>query len=829
MKTIRHCRCVLGSVACAALIFTGLRYVRADTVEEYKHPPRPIADLIDARPTPTVILSPTKEWMAIGERRPLPPIAELAQPELRLAGLRINPRTNGPSRESYFTDLKLLRIDGGQERAVEGIPAKPRIGNVRWSPDGKKVAFTSTAEKGIELWYLDVEKPAARRVTPRLLNGASGAPFQWVSDSNTFIARFVVERGEPPQIPMVPVGPAVQESTGRKAPSRTYQDLLQNAHDEANFDYYTTAQAAVVSLAGEIRPLGPAGTVNRAEPSPDGRFVLVETVHRPYSYLVPMSRFPRRIEVFDRTGKLVRQLSDLPLAEEIPIAMDAVRTGPRAVQWRDDAPATLAWFEAQDGGDPKREAAIRDRTFMLAAPFEGEAAESWTTELRAEGLIWGSDRLALLTEWRWKDRKTRTWIINPSQPAAAPTLLFERSFEDRYSDPGSPMLRDTPQGTSVLLTDEAGRLFLVSEGASPEGDRPFLDRFDLTTRQAQRLWRSEAPYYEYPTELLDVEKQVLITRRESVAEPPNYFLRRLSGPADPEPITRFPHPAPQMKDVYKEQIRYERGDGVKLTGTLYLPPGKRPEDGPFPMLMWAYPQEFKSADAAGQVTDSPYRFVFTPAGSPLLWLVHGFAVLDDPSLPIVGEGDAEPNDTYVKQLVAGAQAAVDEVVRRGVADRGRIGVGGHSYGAFMTANLLAHCDLFRAGIARSGAYNRTLTPFGFQAEERTFWQSPECYITMSPFTHADKINEPILLIHGAADNNPGTFTIQSERFYHALKGHGATSRLVLLPHESHGYQARESLLHMAWEMTRWLDTYVRDAKPLEAPSTETAGAAGKGS
>lgn len=826
-------RFVLWTAACAPLICVSLDFVHADSVEEYRQPPKAIADLIDARPTPTVILSPTKEWLVIADRRPLPPIAELAQPELRLAGMRINPRTNGPSRESYFTNLKLLRIDGGQERAVEGLPPKPRIGNVRWSPDGKKVAFTSTTETGVELWCFEVDKMAARRITPRLLNGASGSPYQWVSDNETLVARFVLDRGAPPQAPIVPVGPTIQESTGRKAPSRTYQDLLQNAHDEAMFDYYTTSQAAAVTLAGEVALLGGAGTITRAEPSPDGKFVVLETVHRPYSYIVPMSRFPRRIEIFDRAGKLVREMANLPLAEEIPIAMDAVRTGPRGVQWRDDAPATLAWFEAQDGGDPTCQAEKRDKIFALSAPFEGDAEGTWTTELRAEGLSWGNDHLALLTEWRWKDRKSRTWIVDPSRPAAAPTLLFDRSFEDRYADPGNPVLRDTPQGTAVLLTDDAGRtLHLTGDGASPEGDRPFLDRLDLTTRESKRLWRSEAPYFEYAAEVLDVEKLVLLTRRESVSEPPNYFVRQLSGTAEAKAITGFPHPAPQMKDVYKEQIRYERGDGVKLTGTLYLPPGKTPLDGPFPMLMWAYPQEFKSADAAGQVTDSPHRFVFTSPSSPLLWLLHGYAVLDDPSLPIVGEGEAEPNDTYVKQLVAGAQAAVDEVVRRGVADRSRIAVGGHSYGAFMTANLLAHCDLFRAGIARSGAYNRTLTPFGFQSEERTFWQSPDVYVTMSPFTHADRINEPILLVHGAADNNPGTFTIQSERFYHALKGQGASARLVLLPHESHGYQARESLLHLAWETAQWLDNHVRDAKPRtpEVPSNTVGdkGAAGKG-
>ncbi|MRR10727.1 S9 family peptidase, partial [bacterium] len=326
--------------------------------------------------------------------------------------------------------------------------------------------------------------------------------------------------------------------------------------------------------------------------------------------------------------------------------------------------------------------------------------------------------------------------------------------------------------------------------------------------QTRRLFRSEAPHYELPVEILDPAQGTFLTRRESVSEPPNYYVRNLKTNSD-RALTAFPHPTPQIAGVYKELIRYEREDGVKLTGTLYLPPGKKPADGPFPLLMWVYPQEFKSADAAGQVTDSPYRFVRVSPMSPLLWLAAGYAVLDDPTMPIVGEGQAEPNDTYVKQLVAGARAAVDEMVRRGIAERGRIAIGGHSYGAFTTANLLAHTDLFAAGIARSGAYNRTLTPFGFQAEERTFWQAPETYFIMSPFSHADKIKKPLLLIHGEADNNPGTFPMQSERFFSALKGHGATVRLIMLPHESHGYRARESLLHMAAEMTDWLQACIR--------------------
>jgi dipeptidyl aminopeptidase/acylaminoacyl peptidase len=538
----------------------------------------------------------------------------------------------------------------------------------------------------------------------------------------------------------------------------------------------------------------------------------VETIHRPYSYLVPIYRFPRCIEVWDTEGELVRRIADLPLAEDVPIGFGAVPTGPRSFRWRSDRPATLYWVEARDGGDPRRQADIRDQVFTLAAPFEASPRPLAALALRYGGVTWGHDRLALVEEGWWKTRKSRTWILDPSDPDSEPELLFDRSSEDRYNDPGSPMMTRTPAGTYVLLTGGEGKsIFLTGRGASPEGNRPFLDRLDLDTRESVRLWRSEAPHYESAVDFMDPALRTVLTRRESVREPPNYFLRRLDN-GELEQLTRFPHPTPALGRVKKELIRYTRDDGVQLTAKLYLPPDYDPErDGPLPTLMWAYPREYKSATAAGQVKDSPYRFVRAGWSSPLPWLLHGYAVLDDAALPIIGEGDEEPNDTFVQQLVAGAKAAIDEAARRGVTDPNRIAVGGHSYGAFMTANLLAHSDLFRAGIARSGAYNRTLTPFGFQAEERTFWEAPEIYFQMSPFMHAEEIDEPILLIHGAADNNSGTFPMQSERFYNALKGHGATARLVMLPHESHGYRARESVMHMLWEMTEWLDRYVKNA------------------
>ena len=503
----------------------------------------------------------------------------------------------------------------------------------------------------------------------------------------------------------------------------------------------------------------------------------------------------------------------MPLAEEIPIVFDSVAPGPRSFGWRDDASATLYWTEAQDGGDPRVMTDVRDIVHMLPAPFLGDPMALVSLGFRYQGVLWGDDNLALVSErWR-KTRRSRTWVVEPGIQNEDPQLLFDRSSEDRYSDPGRPLTRSTALGRSVLLTADDGKtLFYTGEGASPEGDRPFLDKRTLLAgdeSQVVRLWRSEVPYYEAPVDFIDPERRFLLTRRESKTAPANYYVRHLESGILRQ-LTHFPHPTPQLANVQKELVRYQRRDGVQLTATLYLPPDYTPDEGPLPMLMWAYPREFKSANAAGQVRTSPYRFVRVSPTGALPWLTQGYAVFDGPAMPIIGEGDEEPNDTYIEQLVASAKSAVDEVVRRGLADPKRIAIAGHSYGAFMTANLLAHSDLFAAGIARSGAYNRSLTPFGFQAEPRTFWEAPEIYFAMSPFMHAADINEPMLMIHGEADNNSGTFPLQSKRMYSALKGAGATVRLVMLPHESHGYRARESTMHMLWEMTEWLDRYVKN-------------------
>ncbi|MFN3596625.1 MAG: prolyl oligopeptidase family serine peptidase [Rubricoccaceae bacterium] len=802
------------------------RLAHAQEALSFQTPAPELQRLVDAPLTPAVMLSPDRTLMALMARPALPALEDLAAPELGLGGLRLNPVTNGPSRGGSFTGIVLrATAPGGAERPVTGLPEGAlRIRNASWSPDARYLAFTLDRDDRVELWVADAATAAARRVLPDALNDAApGTPFTWVGGRGALVARVIpAGRGPAPTQGRVPAGPVVQENLGRAAPARTLQNLLASPHDEALFDYYLTSQLVRVDVAtGAAMPIGPAAVYTGTAPSPDGRYLLTQARMRPYSYLVGWNRFPNRVEVWDlASGERVRTIAELPLHESIPIAFGSVEAGPRSYMWRADAPATLVWAEAQDGGDIRAPADVRDRLFMLPAPFTGAPVALVDLPLRFAGITWGTDDVALVTETQWQTRLRRTYLVAPGRPGAPPRVLLEGSTEDAYNDPGQPMTdRDAATGYSTLIV-ESGRggpfIYLAGTGASPEGDRPFVRRFSLATGQTTELFRSAAPYLERPIGFLDAARRVLLTQRESPTEPPNYFARTLATGAL-RALTNFAHPYPELAQIHRETIHYTRADGVPLTATLYLPAGYDAQrDGPLPAFVWAYPTEFRSADAAGQRSGSPYQFTRVSFQGAVPYVTRGYAVLDDASFPIVGEGEAEPNDTFVEQLVMNAEAVIAEGVRRGVVDPDRVAVGGHSYGAFMTANLLAHSDLFRAGIARSGAYNRTLTPFGFQREERTYWQDPDLYNRMSPFMNADKIDEPILLIHGQADDNPGTFTLQSERLYGALRGLGRTARLVLLPFESHGYAARESILHMLWEQDRWLETYVKNAPPRQA-------------
>jgi len=792
----------------------------------YQLPPAPLQAIVDTARAPALSLSPRRDLAAMVQTPPLPAISVVAQPELKLAGMRINPRTYSSSQFSFGTDLCLLDIATQKEIPLAGLPDGLRIADLSWAPDQRHLAFSHIAHAdeaggaaGVELWLLDVAARAVRKLSAQPLSAVYGRGFWWLPDSQGLLLQLKpAGLGQAPLASGIPSGPSGQDSQpGAGARQlRTYPDLLKNEEDALLFAHYVTAQLARIDLAGGIRTLGAPDQFSGVAIAPGGRYFLTSSIVRPYSYMVPASSFGKRIEVRDMDGTVVHTVLERPLEEGLPPGNDAVSSGVRSVSWRVDAPATLVWVEAQDGGDPAVESAVRDIVYTCAWPFDGAPQVLARLGSRYAGIAWGRSDLALLTEHWYKTRALKQWRIAPDAPEREAELIYAGSSEDRYQDPGSPVMRSDAAGFPRLLIGPGSTILLDGAGASADGDRPFIDRFSLESKQKERLFQSAAPYFENVVAVLNDDGSRLLATRESPTERPNYFVRETGADGIPRwtALTRFPHPTPQLIGVQKEQIRYRRADGVDLTATLMLPPGyEAARDGPLPMLMWAYPQEFKSASAAGQTTGTPYGFNAVGYWGPAAFLAMGYAVLDNPSFPIVGHGEQEPNDSYLAQLVADAEAAVDEVVRRGVAERHRIAIGGHSYGAFMTANLLAHTRLFRAGIARSGAYNRTLTPFGFQMEERPFWSAPEVYQAMSPFNNADKIKDALLMIHGEQDSNSGTFPIQSERMFQAIKGLGGTARLVMLPNESHAYRARESIMHMLFETNGWLDKYVKNALP----------------
>ncbi|MBG0860499.1 MAG: S9 family peptidase [Bacteroidales bacterium] len=779
---------------------------------KYQLPPQDIIRIVDAPITPVVSVSPDKSNIVIIERPSIITISELSAEELRIGGLRINPLNSGPSRQTYNKGYKVMNIDGTNAREIAGLPEDPQLGSPEWSPDGKKFAFTNTKQSDIELWVCDIMSLKAWKIASHI-NMVFGSSVSWLPDNKSLIYSVTdPEKGTRPERNPVPEGPVVQENLGKQGQAATYQDLLKDPVDESIFEFFAKSQLMLWDGLNNNRT-GKTGMITEVTPSPDGNYLLVTVISRPFSYIVPYYNFPTSTQIWDIKGNVVRTLLEEPLIENEPRGYDMVLPGPRFYSWRSDEPATVYWVEALDDGDYKKEMKYHDQVYILRSPFTGSPVRFIATEMRFNGITWGKEDFALITEGLSKTRMRMISSFNPADPQNTKKKIQEYNSDDGYNNPGRFMTEPNSWGRNVLLFADKGKsLFLTGNGASPEGDRPFIDKYSITENKTTRLWRSEAPYFETVSSWLDYSKGLVLTSRQSITDVPNYFIRNLKNRKLTQ-IIKFENPYPQLAGVQKELVKYKRNDSLDLSFTLYLPAGfTRGKDKPLPTLLWAYPREYNDPAAAGQVSGSPYTFTRISPSSALVYVTQGYAILMDAAFPIVGTGGREPNDTFVEQLVANAEAAINKAVMMGVTDPGRVAVSGHSYGAFMTSNLLAHSRLFAAGIAESGAYNRTLTPFGFQNERRTYWEAPDVYNRMSPFMNADKVKDPVLLIHGIADNNSGTFPIQSERFYSALKGFGATVRLVMLPNESHGYAARESVLHKHWEVLNWMNRYVRDKK-----------------
>lgn len=796
----------------ALLFLLNLFLVQAQENITYQKPSAEILALAEYERAPSVSMDTKKEYMLLSYRNTYKTLDDLNQEEMRLGGLRINPITNISSTVTYINNLKIRKINAKDEVQVSGLPSNARLTNISWSPDEKKIAFTNTTNSGVELWYIDVATVTAKKITSDNLNANLGSPYNWMKDNETLLVK-VLPKNRPALINEkkdLPKGPTVSVSDGSKSQNRTYQDLLKNKNDEANFDALVTSELYKISLAGNAELFKSAAIYAGESFSPDGNYLMLTTIQKPYSYIVPMSRFPQKSIVYDTAGREIKVVNEVPLTEIMPKGFSSVRKGKRSMSWRADKPATLVFAEALDEGDQAKKVDFRDEIFQWNAPFENAPSSMMKTQQRFGGISWGNDTFAIAYDSWYDTRNTKTYMVNPSNPNETPKIISDRNSQDIYSDPGNFETKKNEYGTYVIAT-ENGNAYLMGDGYTKDGQFPFIDELNLKTLKTKRLYTSNSK--DKKEDLLSIEdfkKGDVLVMIQSKNDYPNYYFRNIKS-GKLTPITTFKNPFESIKNVYKEVIKYKRKDGVDLSGTLYLPANyDRTKKEKLPLLIWAYPAEFKDKNSAGQSDKNPNEFTFPSYGSFVYWVTKGYAVLDDASFPIIGEGTTEPNDTFITQLVDDAEAAINAVDNLGYINRKKVAVGGHSYGAFMTANLLSHSNLFACGIARSGAYNRTLTPFGFQSEQRNYWDVPAVYNEMSPFMNADKMKTPLLLVHGDADNNPGTFTLQSERYFQALKGLGAPVRLVLLPKESHGYAAKDNILHLLWEQDQFLEKYLKN-------------------
>ena len=793
------------------LFFFGI--IKSQGNYSYQKPPPEILELVDITLPPRVLIDENKNFMIYLYRNSYKSIDELSSPEIKLAGLRLNPNSNSRSRTNYYNNIMISKMDQIDKSAkqIKGLPKNPKLANIKWSPDQTKIAMTNTKEEGVELWYIDLEKLTAKKLTGPKLNASLGDVITWYQDSKNILTKFKLKNS--PDIidgeDVVPTGPIISSNDGKKAQNRTYQDLLKNEVDEKNFETLARSVLSKVSLKGKTKLLAKKNLYHEIDFSPDGKFILISIIQKPFSYLVPYYRFPMKYAIYSSKGKELTVLHEVPLIEDLPKGFMAVRTGPRNFSWRSDRPSNLIFVEALDGGNPETDIKYRDEIFEVGYPFKQNKVSLLKTINRFYRIDWCNDTLALGYDYWWNSRNTKTYIFSPSNTNKEPKIIIDRNYQDRYNDPGSFVKRRNFYGKSILAMNKQN-LYLMGDGFRDDGQFPFIDQLNLESLKKVRLY--ESSFKDKKEDLLDFEadNNMILTRIESASEYPNYFFRDLKTDSLTK-ITDFENPFLSIMDVSKEVIEYKRSDGIDLSATLYLPKGydinKKQK---LPMIMWAYPREFKDNKSASQITQNKNEFTFPYWGSPIYWLTRGYVVLDDVSFPIIGEGDNQPNDNFRKQLVDNASSAINRVYELGYIDKEKVAIGGHSYGAFMVANLLSHSKLFAAGIARSGAYNRTLTPFGFQSEERNYWEAPDTYYNMSPFMHAEKVKTPLLLIHGEEDNNSGTYPLQSERYFNALKGLGATTRLVMLPKESHSYRAKESIMHMLWEQDRWLERYVKN-------------------
>ena len=772
----------------------------------YKLPSEKITRIFDTEPFPIIKFVPFSEISIEYTYQRYKTLEEISLPSVKLAGKDIVKSLNAPSKKYPTTSLKIRNLITGDIIPVQ-LPENIKIRTFKFSFDHKRIAASCETERGIELLIIDVDSGKAKQIEGIFINDViEDDGFWWLNDNKTLLIKSIYpERGPEPQNPLVPDSPIIEESLGKKSTERTYQHLLKNSHDEKLFEYYFTSQLIFLDTRSKkITKIGKPAIYKEVELSPDNQYLLIATIDRPYSYQVPYYRFPVKFEILDRYGKLVKKVFQRALQDEVPIGGTYI--GPRDFEWQSLKDAVLIWVEALDEGNPKNKVPHRDKVMRFVAPFKEEPQEIFRLEHRFSNIEWSEIEDEIIYSEYDRDKLwKKKWLykIGTEKPA----LLFDMSIREKYNNPGKLVNRITERGEQVFVKSGETIFFINNTGATPEGNFPYLAKFDLKTKESVTQFRCKKDFHETISGFVSEKMDKIVVRSECKTIPPNYHLIDLKT-GEWKKISDNKNLYPELTKLKVELITYTREDGIPLSGTLYLPASYQ-EGKRLPLIISAYPVEHADKTTASQIDISPNRFVRFSGATTKYLTLQGYAVLSGATIPIVGNPETV-NESFIEQTISSVEAAINHLDQLKIINPEKVGITGHSYGAFMAANILAYSNLCAAGVAKTGAYNRTLTPFGFQKERRTFWQAKDFYIEISPFAQADKINEPLLLIHGEDDPNSGTYPLQSRRMYQALKGNGAITRLVILPNEGHGYYARESLLHVLQETIEWFDKYIKN-------------------
>ena len=754
----------------------------------FQRPPKVFEELALATQTPRPVFNDDCSAIMLLYGNGTVPIADIPTNDLCLATVRIDPNRYCRMIEKGYYKASLKPIPNGEEIEICNLPEGSTIIHAAWYPTGDKVLIFNREKDGVYLYSASLENGSATRISNRRINTTARKFIEWTSDTE-FITACVVEGRQAPERG-TPIGPVVQESLGKKTRKRTVQGLLRDDFDMQALKFYFTSQLVHFTSSGE-KEIGKPALYRTINISPNREFLMIYRVVEPYSCEAKFMSLKSVVTIEDLEGNIVKTVKQRS-----------------KLSWRSDRPATLIWCVNAKKDNPDYKATIYEQD----APFTEDRRIVVRTTKPFEKIYWCNDNLALVVE-----KEKNKVVISSFKPGDSDlhTIVSYNSKNIYDHLPGEPIMVRNHYGRKVLWTNEEGNeVMFIGEGYTPDGQIPNLTLYKLDGGGSKVIWKSKAPYFEKIIAAKDPTARIFITSRESFEEPTNFYLSNLKKRSRVA-ITDLPEPYPALKGITRQLLTYKRADGLELKSFVWLPAGYNAKrDGKLPILIWAYPRGYKSAEEAARPKYSLYTHpkIPTTGSSALFWLTQGYCVMESMAMPLIPmEGHKKANDTFVEQLTMNAEAAIKALSEAGYGDPNRVAIGGHSYGAFMTANLLTHTKLFKAGIARSGAYNRSLTPYGFQDENRDYWSAMELYHEMSPFDHANKLSGALLLVHGNADQNSGTHTIQSERYFQALRGHKKYIRYVELPEDGHTYQIRENILHYLYEANLWLDKYVKNA------------------